>query len=218
MIDEPLESVLGKLEASIKSSSSAENAQRRALEARRRDLTNDHYRLAISECPTRQIETKAVFDGPWADRFYQLRDRLGSGFMVVLHGTNGNGKTQTGVELIRHHTLENRKSARFVTAMEIFMAIKSAYREKSERDESQVVADFCKPALLVVDEIEKRGETDWENNLLFHIFNKRYNEMKDTLLLSNLGREEVEAHLGRSLVSRLNETGGMIHADWPSRR
>ena len=168
--------------------------------------------------PTRQLKATADWSGLWGVTAEKVKAKLGTGFLIALHGRNGNGKTQMAVEMMRYQTGERMKSARFTTSTEFFMAVKATYKPDATRDEASLVADFCKPSLLVVDEVEKRGASEWENNLLFHLFNRRYNDMKDTLIISNLIRAELDTHLGPSLVSRLNETGGMIHCDWPSRR
>jgi len=70
----------------------------------------------------------------------------------------------------------------------------------------------------VIDEIGKRGDTDWENNLLFHLLDKRYQDMTDTIVLANLTAEEMAKSLGPSLSDRMSETGGLIECTWPSRR
>ena len=169
--------------------------------------------------PRRQAERKEVdLCGPWGETLAKVKGKLGAGFLIAIHGAHGNGKTQMGVELMRYQIASRIKSARFTTSTEFFMGLKSTYRQDAQRSEADYVESFCRPSLLVVDEIEKRGQSEWENGLLFHLFNRRYNAMKDTLLISNLPANELEQHLGRALVSRLNETGGMIHADWPGRR
>lgn len=168
--------------------------------------------------PKRQFKTTADLSGPWGETAARVQANLGKGFLIVLHGRNGNGKTQLAVEMMRHQTGVLFKSALFTTSTEFFMSVKATYKPDASQDEASLVSEYCKPSLLVVDEIEKRGASEWENNLLFHLFNRRYNDLKDTLLISNLGQAELDAHLGPSLVSRLNETGGMIHCEWPSRR
>lgn len=168
--------------------------------------------------PKRQLNTAVTMDGEWGKTLNALAPKIGTGFLVVLHGIHGGGKTQLGVELMRYQVEKRLKSARFVTAMEFFMAVKATYKDGAESDETKLVEEYRKPGLLVIDEVEKRGESLWENNLLFHLLNRRYNDVKDTLLISNLPSTELSTHLGPSLVSRLNETGGMIPCDWPSRR
>jgi DNA replication protein DnaC len=153
----------------------------------------------------------------WSEQVNGLKEKLGTGFIVALLGVRGVGKTQIGVELIRHQ-IERLKSSQFTTAMDIFLAIKSTYRNDSEIDEREIVAEFCKPRLLVIDEIQERAESPWEDRILTHLLNRRYNDEKDTLLIGNDTLEKFASSMGSSIVSRLNETGGIIVCDWESFR
>ncbi len=98
------------------------------------------------------------------------------------------------------------------------MEIKSTYAKDSKESEEDVLLKFRKPDLLVLDEIGKRGETEWENRLLFELLNDRYNDVADTLLISNHKPEEFESSVGPALASRVNETGGIIDCNWESYR
>jgi DNA replication protein DnaC len=192
-------------------------------EARERDYQQRLNAVRIQElqrqmnAPALHMQSVITPSGEWGALFERLRAKLGSGMLVVLAGTRGNGKTQMAVELMKIQTMA-LKSARFVTAMEFFMAIKATYKRDSEKTEMDVIREFRKPSLLVVDEIGRRGETDWENNLLFELLNGRYNDRKDSLLLCNLTPAELQSSLGPSLISRLNESGGLIQCNWPSFR
>lgn len=167
--------------------------------------------------PLRHASFTPEVTGPWGDAFRKLSNRLGSGFLVALIGTRGNGKTQIGVELMKVST-DNLKSALFTTATGFFMAVKATYRRDAQETEAGVLKVYCKPSLLVIDEAARRAETGWENNLLFELLNQRYNGMTDTIMICNMGRADFEQSLGASLVSRMNETGGIIDCNWPSFR
>ena len=175
-------------------------------------------RWDASFAPERQARAKVQADGEWGRTLARLNGKLGVGLFAVLTGRHGSGKTQLGVEMMRHQIHTLGKSALFLSATEFFIEVKATYRPESKNSEADVLAKYAKPALLVVDEIEKRGASEWENNVLFHLFNKRYNAIKDTLLISNLPERELCQHLGSALVSRLNEAGGVIACDWPRRR
>ena len=171
-----------------------------------------------SNAPERQLRAKADASGEWGQTLGRLNGKLGTGLFAVLTGKHGSGKTQLGVEMMRHQIDDLHRSAVFLSATEFFIQVKATYRPDSQTSEADVLAKYAKPGLLVVDEIEKRGASEWENNLIFHLFNRRYNAVKDTLLISNLPESELCQHLGPALVSRLNETGGVISCNWASRR
>ena len=175
--------------------------------------------LVQANVPKRQMLRVALdYSGPWQRVLDKLSGMLGTGFMVALVGNRGNGKTQLAVELIRMVVSgKSAKRARFCTATEFFMEVKSGYREDG-KPEADVIREFQKPALLVIDEIGQRRESEWERLLLYELLNRRYNDMTDTLVISNQTQGQLEEALGPALISRMSETGGVICAEWPSYR
>jgi len=175
--------------------------------------------LLQANVPKRQMSRVALDrSGPWQKVLDKLTAMLGTGFMVALVGSRGNGKTQLAVELIRTVvSAKSAKRARFCTATEFFMEVKSGYRDDG-KPEADVIRDFQKPSLLVIDEIGQRRESEWERLLLYELLNRRYNDMTDTLVISNQTQGQLEEALGPALISRMSETGGVICAEWPSYR
>ena len=172
--------------------------------------------IAAANAPARHLACRSLDrTGEWERKRKWLMARIGTGFTLALIGNRGNGKTQIGVELIRALAFADKpKQSRFCSAMEFFMAIKAGYRNDS-RSEAEVITDFQKPALLVMDEVGKRSESEWENRLLYEMLNRRYNDLKDTLLISNQSEKEFRVALGDSLVSRMS---GLIECKWGSYR
>ena len=188
-------------------------AERRiALATRIEDLGHS------SNPPKRHWERRDLDrSGPWGRTASSLEAKLGNGFLVALIGLRGNGKTQLGVELIRGAAARGKR-ARYTTATEFFMDVKASYKKDSNIDEHDVLATYRKPSLLVMDEVGRRGETDWEDRLLFELLDKRYGDLKDTLLLSNQERQAFLEAIGPSLASRMSEGGGIINCEWGSFR
>jgi DNA replication protein DnaC len=173
--------------------------------------------LNESKAPERQRQNRNLDrNGPWGLIEKKILSKLGEGFFIGLIGTRGGGKTQLAVEAIRQCS-RNLKRSRFCTATEFFIEIKSSYNA-GDNSEKIVLDRFTKPQLLVIDEIGQRSESEWENRLLFELLNRRYNAVKDTRLISNQTVENFCQSLGPSLVSRMQETGGLIECNWPSYR
>ena len=144
-----------------------------------------------------------------------IQEKMGSGYIMALIGIRGGGKTQMAVECIKENC-NNQRAAFYTTAMEIFIKIKSGY--SSGTDEMQILSQFKKPKLLVIDEAQERGETDWENRLLTHLIDNRYSAVNDTIIISNQVEGEFIKSMGTSIISRIKETGGIILCDWESFR
>ena len=64
--------------------------------------------------------------------------------------------------------------------------------------------------LLVIDEVGVQSGTENERNILFDIINGRYENMKSTLIITNLDRSQLPDYLGERIVDRLRENGGML--------
>jgi DNA replication protein DnaC len=170
------------------------------------------------DAPARHMNFKNPdVTGPWGEYLVKLTSKSYTGFLVGLCGLRGNGKTQLAVQLMKAY-MEQERPALYTTAVGFFSRIKSSYRKDSEESEVSILDELRSPRLLVIDEIGKRGGTEWENNLLFELINCRYGDLSDTLLIDNRSKEEFEERLGPSLSSRMHETGGIILADWESFR
>ncbi len=193
----------------------AELAER---EARIREQQAEEWydqRWQKSDVPRRHSQSQPPLTGPWGDACKRLAASLGTGFLFALVGPRGTGKTQIGVQTI-HEACKN-KSARYVKAIDVFIELRSGFRDGGQ-GEGPIIEKFVSVGLLVIDAMEERGETDFENRLLNHIIDKRYDRERDTLLISNQTSEEFSKSVGASIISRAHQCGGAIECNWPSFR
>lgn len=168
--------------------------------------------------PLRHQRCPSSSDTPWHLKLDEVTKKLGvGGFLIAINGTQGTGKTQFGSALIVEACRKGRRS-KYACAMDFFIALKGSFDDGSKVTEASVLNTFIKPKLLVLDEMDERSESAWENRLLFHMLNQRYNAMLDTLLISRRPKAEFIASLGASIQSRIQETGGTITFNWPSFR
>ena len=81
-----------------------------------------------------------------------------------------------------------------------------------------MVAGFIRPDLLILDEVGVQFGSETEKMILFEIINGRYEQLKPTIVISNLA-DALTDYLGERVVDRLREGGGrMLIFDWPSYR
>lgn len=140
---------------------------------------------------------------------------VGTGAIIALLGTRGTGKTQMAVCLAQYACFQGL-SAMYAKAIDVFIRLRESYRD--DKSESGVIMEFCKPSLLVIDAMENRGETDFEDRLLNHIIDRRYDNMVDTILITNQVQDVFQAMIGPSIVDRICENGGYIECTWGSFR
>lgn len=154
----------------------------------------------------------------WSSKLRLLEQsvlRLGTTWLIL--GARGLGKSQMAVELGKHVCRKNR-SARFVRAAWLFVSVRSTYQPAAKETEEEAIMRWIEPSLLVIDEIDKRKESEHEDLLIENIVCQRHDDGKDTILIANLTKESAEESLGASICSRLVEGGGVIVCDWKSFR
>lgn len=165
-----------------------------------------------------KLPTKIDTDSP---HFCSIREGIKSGGITAVIGPRGTGKTQiatwAAVWMIEARNATGKQNwaetpAAYTTALEMFI------RLRADQHNPESVAKFVAHTLLVIDEIQERGETDFEDRMLTHIIDRRYGAMKPTLLLGNLTPEKLSASLGWSIIDRIRETGHLIVLDGNSRR
>jgi len=168
-----------------------------------------------SNVPSRHRKVKPDFNTPWGTMFSTVSESLESNSSVIIAiGDRGRGKTQMGVELVRKFCRDG-KTAYFTTALRFFMDMQDAFRTDERND---TIDFFIKPRLLVIDEAHERSNSDWEDRMLAMVVNERYQELRSTLVIANYSEEEVEKHLNPSILSRAEESGGIVVFDWESFR
>jgi DNA replication protein DnaC len=160
---------------------------------------------------------------PWGKLEAWLGARLGTGMIVTLDGIRGTGKTQIASnvacwDIISRIRGDDRRQPLYFKARELFAFVKGTYRRESARTETEAVAAIVSASLVVIDEIQERADTTFEDQILTHIIDKRYDARRDTLILSNLTRADLLTALGPSIVSRIAECGKSITCTWPSFR
>lgn len=161
--------------------------------------------------------------GEWAMKAEILHNHIAScdGCLVALVGPRGTGKTQMAtVAAAKYQKRMIPKGlvgiARYVRTMEFFMAVKDAYASStSERDAFE---PYTRPRLLVLDEVQVRNESKWEDNALTYLVDTRYGDCKKTILISNQTPEGFSESMGDSIMSRLSESGSVILCNWKSFR
>ena len=175
--------------------------------------------LAILEkanIPIRHRNNPPLFGDGWMARYRAIEERIGTGFIIGLIGQRGTGKTQLAVQIAKA-TAKYGNTVRYTTAMGFFIDIKETF-DDGKKSERHVIEEHTRPSLLIIDEVQERGQTPWEDRLLTHLIDKRYSSQRDTLIISNQTKETFLSSLGESVASRINETGGVMNCDWASYR
>ena len=133
--------------------------------------------------------------------------------LIAIGGPRGTGKTYLACALANDFC-RLRRPAMYRTVVEYFDALRDAFGAGGTEPE-RVRRSFERPDLLVLDEVQLRDQDRaWQDSRLTELIDKRYREMKATVLLSNLTPAELNQNLGPSIQRRLNEEGGIVEANW----
>lgn len=155
----------------------------------------------------------------WAAEFCSAFDIvLETGRCGVFSGAPGTGKTLLSVGMLRH-VLDKGGTGYYTTVMDMLGRIKDTYNRAAKETEQAVVKVLTSVDLLVIDEVGRALDSNYEQAQFFRILDLRYRHLKPVILVSNLAREALLKFLGDALVDRLQESGGAIHNfDWASQR
>lgn len=154
------------------------------------------------------------------DRVYQWAKSFYGGDMVpslILSGGVGTGKTMLATCVA--NSLVKTKEVKLVKLVEMLREIKDTWREGSKKSETELIKYYSRLDLLIIDEIGVNFDSDTEKLLIFEIMDGRYQQMKPSMLISNLDGEGISKIMGERVIDRLREGGGEIIAmDWESYR
>jgi len=152
----------------------------------------------------------------YAQKFEQ---RLQAGGGIVMCGRPGTGKTHLAAAIANSVIRDQGQSVVFSSVMGAIRRVKETYNRNSEETETQAIEAFCKPSLLILDEVGVQFGTDAEKLIMFEIINGRYQKILPTILISNLCMEELQEYIGERVIDRMQEGGGaVISFDWESYR
>jgi DNA replication protein DnaC len=152
----------------------------------------------------------------YADNFRQHAE---AGRCLLLLGRPGTGKTHLAAAIAGQVMVQSAATAVYRTVGGILQHIKGSYGSHSEYSETEAYAGLIEPSLLIIDEVGATKPTEFEQATLFAIVNGRYEELRPTIVVSNLMPKELPAVLGERCVDRLREGGGIgLVFDWASAR
>lgn len=206
----------------------ASSEQARLIEAEREEIQR-RKRLEKIGLPERMVPKRYVdFVAPtptaekhlavvkaYASDWKQTRD---GGANLILCGKPGTGKTHLASIACKHIASEHRAQPLYTTTTRMLRHIRGSYSKTAEYSEEEAVSRFAYCDLLVLDEVGVKLASDNDRSLLFEIIDERYQQLRPTILISNLTVGEIAQQTDERLVDRLIENGQVLLFDWPSHR
>ena len=143
---------------------------------------------------------------------------LEKGSSLIFIGNPGTGKTFAACSIVNNLILKRDHSACYVTANEFLTRLRNCYGSGATEMESEVFDDYTAPSLLVVDEVGRHKDSKHAADSLFALFDSRYREVRPTILVSNMTKDEFVEYLGEAMISRLRQDGQMLGFYWEDQR
>lgn len=178
--------------------------------ARYRGMTFDDFQ-AVSPA----AEKVGTICRRYAETF---KDRLKDCDNILMLGNPGTGKNMLAACICSHVATQGH-SAVHTTAMKLIRKIKESWGRGAEIKEQEAINQFSRPDLLVIDEVGVQYGSETEKILLFEVINERYEAMRPTVVISNLGVNDVEQFLGPRIMDRFHEgKSSVLEFSWESYR
>lgn len=178
------------------------------------DKTFDNYQLSEGNAKQEEVFNRVV---AFSEEFKPSQEH--SGRCIVMIGDTGTGKSHLACAVASHVIKEYGGTARFTSVSEINRLVRESKGYNARYSETEVIEAFGNYDLLIVDEVGIQSGSDAESRALFDVFNARYQNMKSTIVISNLNQAQVREALGQRIFDRLKEGGGEVLVfHWRSHR
>ncbi|MEZ0276960.1 MAG: ATP-binding protein [Roseimicrobium sp.] len=168
--------------------------------------------------PARAILDLKGFGGTPMEKAIALKPVFEQGGMVALIGDRGRGKTVMATWFANERRKQRLDPGIYARAHDLFSAMRRTWGNKEGAHEEDILEHFRETPFLVLDEIQERGASDWENRTLVNVLDHRHASFLPTLLLGNLSVDELTANLGASILDRMKQTGYVVTCDWEGLR
>ncbi len=159
---------------------------------------------------------------------FEKMEKKGCGLLMV--GKPGTGKTHLAIAagkylITNKYTIEENtftlkmKHPLYYSFPEMMREIKNTWNKESGEREETVLNKLKRCSLLIIDEIGVQFGSDTEKMYLFEVINGRYENMKPTIVISNMNLKDLAEYMGQRVIDRMTEGGGaIISFDWESYR
>lgn len=175
-----------------------------------RDRTFDSYVTETDE-QRRALEIARAY----ADDFWIKHAKDGGS--LVFGGQPGTGKSHLALAIAQQ--VMRRGTAMYLDAMDLVRKVRSTWSREATMSEDAVLRQLgLEIDLLVIDEIGVQRGTEDEQMILFDVLNRRYRDMRPTILLTNLTGRAMAEFLGLRLMDRLKERAVFVPFMWESYR
>lgn len=214
------------------------NASERLLESLRIPPRYEHCTFATFEIeggvPQRDALARVMkYCNTYLERGSVQANDTGVGLLFT--GGNGTGKTHLAVAVLRELAERYGTRGQFWDYHELMREIRNSYNPATAITEYELLEPIIDLEVLLLDDLGAWKMTDWMNDTLFFILNRRYLARRPSIITTNYPDREVSARdlqaanptvraeylvdrIGQRLRSRLLECCAVIRVEGHDRR
>lgn len=123
---------------------------------------------------------------------------------LLFLGSCGVGKTHLAVAILRALIIRKGIQGLFYDFRDLLKEIQDSYNPATHTSELKILAPIFDAEVLVLDELGAGKPTEWVQETMTHIINKRYNDKKTTIFTSNyLDEPDGSAYYNETLTDRV---------------
>lgn len=142
-----------------------------------------------------------------------------TGESIFLFGHAGVGKSHIAVALIRekissdnemtfsypdgHSTKYMPSYPRMISVPDLLLEIRECFHEGTGGNESGLIQRYAEKKCLILDDLGAEKTSEWSIQTLYSIVDRRYRDVMQTLITSNLTLDEIAVKVGDRIASRI---------------
>jgi DNA replication protein DnaC len=134
-----------------------------------------------------------------------------SGRSMIIVGSPGVGKTHLACA-IGLHLLRAGRRVVYTTILKMFRRLRGTWQRGAGEKTENVISVYTSADLLILDEVGVQLGSDYERVEVFGVINERYENLRPTIIISNLDRDGTRDYLGDRVWDRLRENNGVFIA------
>lgn len=140
---------------------------------------------------------------------------------VFIYGDCGTGKTHIACALMRLWYQNNFKivydefsfkdvvqkpvDPYFLPSVEFFLNLKETFSKDNSETENSYISKLSNIPLLIIDDVGAEKVSDWSRQTFYTLIDRRYRQMKQTIITSNLSLDNLAKNIDDRITSRIIE-------------